>query len=273
MIRASKLKGIGLVDIDRAEKIGEVGEVFLDPEARQVAGFGVRRGQSFLGGEELMLLPASAVRAIGPDAITVGGPAVGTSEPRLAAMPRLSQVAGRRVVTAGGRALGPIGDVLIEPESGRIVGYSLDGGPGGALRSLFAGPGEETGDYIRADSDLRVGRDLIVAPDEALVARGGSVDGAVTAGSLMDAPAPRPAPRPTYAPGAPVAWNDEGWGRGTSAWVEPLEAAPAPAPREEPVVAQTPISPLGASVAPTQPVPVEGVEGAERIRVVRAPRP
>ena len=78
MIRASKLKGIGLVDIDRAEKIGEVGEVFIDPEARQVAGFGVRRGQSFLGGDEMLLLPASAVRAIGPDAITVGGPAVGT---------------------------------------------------------------------------------------------------------------------------------------------------------------------------------------------------
>src|SRR5262245_57765534 len=112
MIRASHLKGIPLVDIDRAEKIGEVGELFLDPEGQRVAGLGVRRGQSFLGGDALGLLPATAIRAIGPDAITAGGPAVGGTEPRLAAMPRLSQVVGRKVVTEGGRVLGPIGDVL-----------------------------------------------------------------------------------------------------------------------------------------------------------------
>lgn len=274
MIRASKLKGISLVDIDRAEKVGEVGEVFLDPEARQVAGFGVRRGQSFLGGDELLLLPASAVRAIGPDAITVGGPAVGASEPRLAAMPRLSQIAGRRVVTAGGRALGPIADVLIEPESGRIVGYALDGGAGGALRSLFAGPGDETGDYIRADADLRVGRELVVAPDDALVTRGGTADGPASSGSLLDSSTRVAAPpaRPAYAPGAPVAWNDDGWGRGTSAWVQPLEAAPTSVVREEPV-AQTPLSPLDATVEPTQPIaPSVESHGTERVRVVRAPR-
>lgn len=235
MIRAGKLKGIIVVDIDRAEKIGEVGEVFLDPEARQVAGFGVRRGQSFLGGDEMALLPASAVRAIGPDAITVGGPVVGASEPRLAAMPRLSHVVGRKVMTAGGRALGPIGDVLIEPESGRIVGYALDGGAGGALRSLFAIPGDEVGDYIRADADLRVGRSLIVAPDDAVVARS-----AAAGGSLLDS-----VPEAAYSPGEPVSWSDEGWGRGASAWVQPLETN-----------------------QPTRPV-----EPTERIQVSRAHEP
>ena len=241
MIRASKLKGISLIDIDRAEKIGEVGEVFLDPEARQVAGFGVRRGQSFLGGDELGLLPASAVRAIGPDAITVGGPVVGASEPRLAAMPRLSHVVGRKVVTAGGRALGPIGDVFVEPETGRIVGYALETGPGGALRSLFAGPsGDDQGDYIRADADLRVGRDLVVAPDDAIVSHA-----ATPAGESLLA-SPRADGAAAYAPGAPVAWSDESWGRGPSAWVQPLDT--------------------------TRPLASSAVENTERIRVNRAPR-
>jgi sporulation protein YlmC with PRC-barrel domain len=242
MIRASKLKGISLIDIDRAEKIGEVGEVFLDPEARQVAGFGVRRGQSFLGGDALGLLPASAVRAIGPDAITVGGPVVGASEPRLAAMPRLSHVVGRKVMTAGGRALGPIGDVFVEPESGRIVGYALDNGPGGALRSLFAAPGgDDEGDYISADADLRVGRDLVVVPDDAIVARSGTGGGE----SLLS---PRSeGARAAYAPGSPVAWSDESWGRGASAWVEPIEGT-----------------------ATSQP-PAQ-IDSTERIRVSRAPR-
>jgi sporulation protein YlmC with PRC-barrel domain len=246
MIRASKLKGIGLVDIDRAEKIGEVGEVFIDPEARQVAGFGVRRGQSFLGGDEMLLLPASAVRAIGPDAITVGGASVGASEPRLAAMPRLSQIVGRRVVTTGGRALGPIGDVLVEPETGRIAGYALETGVGGGLRSLFAGPGDEPDEYIRADANLRVGRDLVVAPDESLVSRRGAGDG-VSLESLLEDPG-----RSAYSPGQPVAWNDEAWGRGPSAWIEPIEPA-----------ATQPIAPVH---------PAEELESTERIRVVRAPQ-
>jgi len=239
MIRASKLKGIALIDIDRAEKIGEVGEVFLDPEARQVAGFGVRRGQSFLGGDEMGLLPASAVRAIGPDAITVGGPGAGASEPRLAAMPRLSHVVGRKVVTAGGRALGPIGDVFVEPESGRIVGYALEAGPGGALRNLFAGGSpDDEGDYIRADADLRVGRDLVVVPDEAIVPRSGSTN----PDSLL-APPQREGGQSAYAPGAPVSWGDDRWGRGASAWVEPIDV-----------------------------VPSASLDNTERIRVTRAPR-
>jgi sporulation protein YlmC with PRC-barrel domain len=246
MIRASKLKGIGLVDIDRAEKIGEVGEVFIDPEARQVAGFGVRRGQSFLGGDEMLLLPASAVRAIGPDAITVGGPAVGASEPRLAAMPRLSQIVGRRVVTTGGRALGPIADVLVEPETGRVAGYAIESGVASGLRSLFAGPTDEPDEYIRADASLRVGRDLVVAPDESLVSRRGAGDG-VSLESLLEAPG-----RSGDGPSLPVAWNDEAWGRGPSAWVEPIEPSPTQ------------------SIAPVHPA--EELESTERIRVVRAPQ-
>jgi hypothetical protein len=67
--------------------------------------------------------------------------------------------------------LGVIGDVLIGPEDGGIIGYALDAqGPGGRLEELFGANRRDTGgDYIRAESDLRVGQDLIVAPDDAVV--------------------------------------------------------------------------------------------------------
>jgi hypothetical protein len=78
-----------------------------------------------------------------------------------------------------------------------------------------------------------------VAPDDAVVAHAGTIGAG--ADSLL-------APRTNYAPGAPVSWSDEGWGRGASAWVQPIESGAA-TPSVEPTGGPT-----------------------ERIRVTRAPR-
>ncbi|HEV7216833.1 MAG TPA: PRC-barrel domain-containing protein, partial [Chloroflexota bacterium] len=172
MIRATTLRGRSVVDLDSAAKLGQLDELILDPEGRRVAGLVVSQGQSLLGDRHERLLPASTVHAIGPDALTVhGSGAESLDERRLAGLPRLSGMTGRKVVTHNGRMLGVIGDVLIGPEDGGIIGYALDAqGPGGRLEELFGANRRDTGgDYIRAESDLRVGQDLIVAPDDAVV--------------------------------------------------------------------------------------------------------
>lgn len=71
MIRATTLRGRSVVDLDSAAKLGQLEELILDPEGRQVAGLIVGQGQVLFGERHDRVLPATTVNAIGPDALTV----------------------------------------------------------------------------------------------------------------------------------------------------------------------------------------------------------
>ena len=121
MIRATELAGRAVIDIDAAERLGTIDKLILDPDGRRVAGFVVVRGSGFPGNKEHITIPATAIRAIGPDAITVHQMAVAGSDiGRLETLPRGSDLIGRKVVSEDGRFLGKVSDVLIDRESGRI---------------------------------------------------------------------------------------------------------------------------------------------------------
>jgi uncharacterized protein YrrD len=170
MIRATTLRGRSIVDLDSATKLGQLEELILDPEGQRVAGLVVTQGPALLGDRHERLLPASSVHAVGPDALTVRAGADTASDAALTGLPRLTGITGHKAVTHGGRLLGVIDDILIDPQDGRIVGYALGAhGPAGRLEELFAGKHTGEGDYIRADTDVRVGQDLIVVPDDAVV--------------------------------------------------------------------------------------------------------
>src|ERR1051325_3466491 len=148
MMRASSLRGLAVVALEPAGKVGVVDEVVLDPDARRVAGLVVSRGPSVLGAGHTVLVPAGSLHAIGRDAITVRGLAE-IGDPRLAALPKLSQVTGRKLVTHAGTALGTIADVLMDPADGRIVGYAFDGrGALGRLEQLVGGAPNAEPDYV-----------------------------------------------------------------------------------------------------------------------------
>jgi sporulation protein YlmC with PRC-barrel domain len=153
MIRATELGGRAVVDMDAAEKVGRIEKVIIDPEARRVAGFTVAHGANLISGGTRMTLPASSVHAIGPDAVTVHGSVVAGDLAHLEELPRVSDVVGRKVVSRDGRLLGKVEDILIDDEDGRIIGYELS---------------DKDGTYLKAEADLRTGRDLIVAPEDAV---------------------------------------------------------------------------------------------------------
>src|SRR4051794_18481295 len=71
VIRATELSGRTVIDLDAAEKIGKVDRIVLDPDARKVAAILVSRGASVSGDAMHMTVPASAIRAVGPDAVTI----------------------------------------------------------------------------------------------------------------------------------------------------------------------------------------------------------
>jgi sporulation protein YlmC with PRC-barrel domain len=194
VIRATELSGRAVVDIDAAERLGRVDRIVLDPDARQVAGFVVSRGSSLLGGGEHSTLPASSVHAIGPDAITVRRQAAEPTD-RLTHLPRVSDMVGRKVVSETGRVLGTVQDVLIDERDGRIVGYALAGdGLDDKIKAMLPSMQERDDrrmPYLRADASLKAGKDLIVAPEDAVAYDTEAVDAApsTTDPAAMAAPA------------------------------------------------------------------------------------
>jgi sporulation protein YlmC with PRC-barrel domain len=173
VIRASELGGKAVVDVDAAEKLGKVDRVVLDPDARRIAGFVVTKGSSLLGTGEHLTLPASSVHAIGKDAVTVHHRRPGAGTPAgadLEHLPRVSDLVGRKVVSDQGRLLGAVDDVLIDENDGRIIGYALTGTDiDDKLKHLLPKRGEDRREpYLRADAHLRAGKDLIVAPEDAV---------------------------------------------------------------------------------------------------------
>jgi sporulation protein YlmC with PRC-barrel domain len=80
----------------------------------------------------------------------------------------VSDITGRKVVSDTGRLMGTVDDILIDETDGRILGYALDDAGGlDKLRPVDADNRRQRA-YLRADANLRAGKDLIVAPEDAI---------------------------------------------------------------------------------------------------------
>ena len=90
MIRATQLRGRVVIDMEAAEKLGRIDRIFLDTQARKIAGFRVSRGGAWTVSLNPTLVPASSIHAIGPDAVTVRHRDIGAEDAsRLDGMPRV----------------------------------------------------------------------------------------------------------------------------------------------------------------------------------------
>lgn len=178
VIRATELTGRAVVDLDCAEKVGRIDRIVLDTDTRQVAAFVVARGAPLARERTRVTVPASAVHAIGPDVLTVhrAQETDATVLDRIDTLPEASDLIGRKVVSRGGRFLGTIGDVLISRADGRIIGYTLGANDLlNKIEQLFRRDRKQQS-YLRADVDLRTGKELVVAPDDAVAAEEWSSD-------------------------------------------------------------------------------------------------
>lgn len=170
MIRTSELHGMAVIDVDSAAKLGVIDEIFLDIDRRTITGLSVSQGGNLLTGNEHVLVPAAAVHAIGEDAVMVRHVSEATG---LELATRASGLAGRNFVTKSGTRLGSLDDILFDEETGRIVGYAFSAREArGGLASLFGARRDHDDpmvDYVRADSEMNVGGDIIVVPDNSVI--------------------------------------------------------------------------------------------------------
>jgi sporulation protein YlmC with PRC-barrel domain len=197
MLLGKDLHGRAVVDVDGAEKLGKVDDLILDPRQGRLAGLVVSESTALLGRAGVpVVLPASAIQAIGPDVVTVRRGASDENGSALETLPHWSKLTGRKVVSQSGAVLGSIEDVVFDPADGRIRGYPLRApGPGGGLDALLGGQAQRA-PYIRPDTDLRVGEDLVVVPDDAVVRdEPGTADSAPA--RAVEQPTTEPSPAPT----------------------------------------------------------------------------
>src|SRR4051794_20505982 len=124
MFHASDLKGRSVVDLDAGETLGRVEDLILDPDGQRLAGLIITTGRTILDPGRELLVPAAAIHAIGPDALTVRAWEAGDAD-TLGSLPRLGDVRGKHVVTQSGETVGTLSDVMLEPASGQVLGYGL----------------------------------------------------------------------------------------------------------------------------------------------------
>lgn len=207
VLRASDLRGRAVVDVDSASKLGEIDDVLLDVGGRRLAALLVSKGPTILGGGQHSAVPAEAIFAIGPDAVTVRGSAIRSVVPGESAT-RLSQITGRKVVTESGRYLGTFSDALLDPSGQHLAGFPLaPPSAAGGLDGLF-GTRRESSQYVAADADLRFGPDMVVVPDEAVqdtVPGRDGADGVPISGSPVAATPSRSAATAPPRPAEPLA--------------------------------------------------------------------
>lgn len=252
MIRARALRGLAVVDVGAAQKIGQIEEVFLTSDYHRVAGFLVSQGQSLLNKGTAVFLPAACVHAVGPDAMTISHSGI-SSEPSESAesttssapLPRLSQLVGQKVVSENGRLLGSVEDALIDASNGCVLRYELAASTSGSkLETLLGVNHVHQRDYVRADTDLRVGPDLIVVPDDALVIDEGA--DTATASEDIDAGGTNPGLSSTPVPSATAG----GWADATLPLTPPVPPVIHPTPPDvHPAIADLAPGPGGLTTA------------------------
>ncbi len=151
----SELKGRAVVELNGAKTIGHLDDLVLDLQTRQVIGLRVK--ESGLFGKTNSIAKA-AVQSIGKDALTVSTAAEPTSnDTALEKGPGFSDLIGKQVVSQGGKLVGEINDIDLNPESLAVTGYEIkEGGLLGKTHHLAESP------------DLTFGPQMVVVPDALL---------------------------------------------------------------------------------------------------------
>ncbi len=161
----SQLRGHPLINISTGEKVGEVGDILLDPRRRMIQAFATKVSVMRLHGPTYV----SATNAkIGADAITFqpGGLAQ-QDEAMLRALPKVSDLLGIRVLTNTGQFLGTVGDVRFDQESGMLLAFEIKPEGGGLKQRLF---GSKTS-VLPAEGVISFGPDTVVADVNAVSGR------------------------------------------------------------------------------------------------------
>ncbi len=159
-MRITQLRGLRVISLAEALKMGKVEDVLLDPTGRWIAALRLRGGGT-LGGKHLVL--REAVKRVGQHAIILGAPADmrdGEQDLELDRLIDLKTFIGLEVVTDEGTLLGRIHDAEIDLETLNIIEYEL-------VRNFWDAY-LQTGLRVAAQDTLSGSKDVLIVPEGAL---------------------------------------------------------------------------------------------------------
>jgi sporulation protein YlmC with PRC-barrel domain len=174
-MKFSELKGRAVVNLEDAEKIGEVEDLMVEPDSHRIVSIKVRTGLFHAA----TLVPVADVKNVGADAVTISvaantasspvdaagsnrsgtwqqGTSAGNSE-SLSPLMEITSILGKKVVTDAGTMVGELHDVMVDWVDLMITGYEVHEG------GLFAKAQE-----FAATPGVRYGNKLITIPAQLL---------------------------------------------------------------------------------------------------------
>lgn len=155
MRRVSEVIGKTVVSADTGDRLGSVSDALID-EGRVVA---LVVGGGLLAKEHV--LPFRDIQTLGGDAVLARTSAgmLGAREWRKSGpeTARLSALRGKAVVTTAGRRLGEVSDLAVDEQTGAFEVLEVTSG---GLRSRRS--------RLRASSQIRIGTDAVVVPEDAI---------------------------------------------------------------------------------------------------------
>ena len=124
-----QLRGMAVVSVQQAEKLGTIDDVLIDLEQHRIGGL-LLHGGLFRGGP---VVGWASVSTIGHDAVMVDNTNVtGTAtDGDVAGLTRMSALRGMKVVTDAGELAGTIDGADIDPATGQITRYVVAAPSGG----------------------------------------------------------------------------------------------------------------------------------------------
>ena len=157
MRKGHTITGLQVLALDNAADLGKVLDLVFDHDADECLGLLLREHSMFHAAQ---LVPWSAIRAIGKDAVMIESHSnviAPEDDSRLrAVMESDTHLAGTKMLTEKGDELGSFGDVYLDENTGRVIGYEASGG---LISDTMSGKR-----YMAAkDTDaLRVGQDVLL---------------------------------------------------------------------------------------------------------------
>lgn len=150
MIRGREIKNLPLIDVTSGTVLGTVWDLLL-ADNQQL------KGLAFVTNDQkLRFLPREQVVNLGRDAVLVKGDQ--ESFPLVTETGDHLQPAGTWVMTAEGKSLGTIDDIVVEDNGGSIVGYEISDG---YLMDLLVGR-----KVVTAANILTQGKDAIIVDED-----------------------------------------------------------------------------------------------------------
>jgi uncharacterized protein YrrD len=158
-MRITTFRGLRVISLAEALKMGKVEDVLLDPTARWVAAVRVRSG-GITSNEHIVL--REAVKRVGQHAVVLGDP-VGMGSERPIELDRLIDLhgfLGMEVVSDEGTRLGHIRDAEVDTQTLNITEYELS--------RNFWDTYLQTGMRVAAHDTLSGSKDVLIVPQAAL---------------------------------------------------------------------------------------------------------